>query len=369
MSRHVIQGNVPLDSFQLDCGQTLDHASVRFAMFGEPNDAGDNVVLICHALSGSARVDQWWPQILDTIDLNRWCVLGVNVLGSCYGTTGPCSLDPKTGKPYGPDFPQVSVRDIVRSQAQVLDQLGIKRLRAVIGGSIGGMQALQWAIDYPERVDASIGIGATPLSAMGLALNHLQRDAIRIDPEFRGGYYDPATPPLRGLATARGIAMCSYKSADLFDQRHGRNADRHGNTGKYDIAGYLEHQGRRFIGRFDANSYIALTRAMDDWDPARQYGSEEAAWGRMRAHVLLVGISSDWLFPARDVLSLSERLCAAGVNCAYREMQSAHGHDAFLAEAGQLAPWVRNELDAEEVGTLVIPSRTEEGAVVNGCCQ
>ncbi len=346
--------------FALECGGRLQPVTLRYAVYGELNAARDNAVLVCHALSGSARVADWWPGIFrregepgGLFDLARDCVIGTNVLGSCYGSTGPTSIDPASGEPYGPAFPVVTVSDMVRTQARLLDHLRIERLRVVVGGSIGGMQALQWAIDHPRRVERCCAIGTAPLPAMGLALNHLQRQAIRLDPAWCGGRYASDRPPARGLALARAIAMCSYKSAELFDERHGRRPDRNGEDPwasfeeRFDVAGYLDHQGEKLAGRFDANSYLALTKAMDLFDPARGYSSEEEALGRIEARVLLVGISSDWLFPAEDVARLAEQMAEASVDCRYAELQSAHGHDAFLADTHLLAPLLERWLEED----------------------
>ena len=249
--------------FRLEAGGSLQPVSIRYAVYGELNERRDNAVLVCHALSGSARVADWWPEMFGSVfDLSRDCVIGTNILGSCYGSTGPTSINPATGEPYGPDFPVVTIRDIVRAQAQVLDELGVERLRIVVGASIGGMQALQWAVDYPARVEHCIAIGTAPLSAMGLALNHLQRQAIRLDPKFCGGKYPPHEQPAGGLGLARAIAMCSYKSAELFDERYARKPNRNGEDPlrslehRYDVAGYLDYQGEKFVQRFDANAYL-----------------------------------------------------------------------------------------------------------------
>ncbi len=346
---HLIQGKHTFaeeDGFVLECGGTLRPVAIRYAMYGEPNAAGDNVVLVCHALSGSAEVAAWWPELFDDPRLfgnDRYCVLCSNILGSCYGSTGPAAIDPQTGRQYGAGFPLVTVGDLVRAQRELLRHLEIERVKLVIGGSIGGMQALEWAIDFPEMVEHCVAIGAAPLGAMGLALNHLQRQAIRMDPKWNGGEYSPDDPPAQGLALARALAMCSYKSAELFHERFGRNPNRNGEDpwtdlqGRFDVAGYLDYQGRKFVERFDANSYLAISRTMETFDPVRTFGSAQAAYSRVRAHVTLVGISSDWLFPAADVRSLGEQLRAAGAGCEYCEIASSHGHDAFLAEPEKLA--------------------------------
>src|SRR5882724_12062375 len=339
------------EPFRLNSGDRLQSGTLRYALYGELNETHDNALLVCHALSGSARVADWWPQLVgpgQPFDTTRYCVIGVNAIGSCYGSTGPRSEHPqRRGDLYGSDFPLITCRDMVRAQTLLLDYLGIERLHAVIGGSIGGMQALSWAVDFPARVERCIAIGAAPLSAMGLALNHLQRQAILNDPAWQGGHYALDQPPVAGLALARAIAVCSYKSAELFSERFARRPDRSGEdprsslTARYDIAGYLDYQGSIFTPRFDANSYLVLSKAMDTFDLAegeKSSASLQAALGRIRARLLLVGISSDWLFPPSDVRALAWAARAAGVKAKYAELNSSHGHDGFLAEA---ASWRR----------------------------
>jgi len=341
----VVEGDLPLE-----CGRTLARPVLRYAVYGRLNAARDNAVLVCHALSGSALAGSWWPGLFDGIvNLERECAICVNLLGSCYGSTGPGSTDPETGEVFGPEFPLVSIGDNVRAQARLLDSLGIARIRLAIGGSIGGMQALDWAILYPDRVERAVVIAMAPLGAMGLALNHLQRQAIQGDPDWREGRYPAGRQPRRGLAQARQIAMLSYKSPQLFAERFGRNPNRNGEDpwslsdhgggltgGRFDVAGFLDYQGERFLERFDANSYLAILRTMDTWDPARRFRDAREAYRRIEARVTFVGIRSDWLFPAQDVLRLAEEARAAGVQAEYWEMASDHGHDAFLAEQEEL---------------------------------
>jgi len=347
------EGDFVLDQgLMLESGRRLVRPTLHYALYGRLNAARDNAVLVCHALSGSALVGSWWPEIFAPgalLSLDHDFVICVNLLGSCYGSTGPGSVDPETGLVYGPDFPLVSIRDNVRAQAQLLDSLRIRRLRIVLGGSIGGMQALEWAIHDPERVERAAIIGAAPLSAMGLALNHLQRQAIQNDPDWDGGYYLAHRPPRLGLSLARQIGMISYKSPELFEERFSRNPNRNGENpwdhddqggglvgGRFDIAGYLDYQGDRFNDRFDANSYLAIMRTMDTWDPRNGLASPEESFGRIRARLTLVGISSDWLFPPVSVREFAETIRSAGVDVEYREMASTHGHDAFLAEQAEL---------------------------------
>ncbi len=347
------EGDFVLDQhLVLESGRTLANPTLHYAVYGRLNAARDNAVLVCHALTGSALVGSWWPEIFTpgaVLSLDHDFVICINMLGSCYGSTGPGSVNPETGLAYGPDFPLVSIRDNVRAQAQLLDSLGIRRLRLVLGGSIGGMQALEWAIHDPARVERALIIAVAPLSAMGLALNHLQRQAIQNDPDWAGGNYLPQRPPRQGLGLARQIGMLSYKSAALFDERFARNPNRNGENpwehddrgggligGRFDIAGYLDHQGQRFIDRFDANSYLAILRTMDTWDPLSGYASPQEVFGRIRARLSFVGISSDWLFPPESVRAFASTIRSAGVDADYREMVSAHGHDAFLAEQVEL---------------------------------
>jgi homoserine O-acetyltransferase len=355
--------------FRLEAGGALQPITIRYAIYGELNAARDNAVLACHALSGSARVGDWWPEMFaasaqgkardeaapdPVFDVSRDCVVCTNILGSCYGSTGPTSINPATQEPWGPDFPLVHIRDVVRAQAIVMDALGIEHLRTVIGASIGGMQALQWAVDYPDRVGHCIAIGTAPLSAMGLALNHLQRKAILQDSKFEGGHYSPGQQPADGLALARAIAMCSYKSAELFGERYARKPNRNGEDPlrslhhRFDVAGYLDYQGEKFVQRFDANSYLVISKLMDTFDLAHGYKSELAALKRIEAHVSLIGISSDWLFPPEDVRASAERMRAAGVECDYTQFESAHGHDGFLAEVAAIATVVNGRVDARK---------------------
>ena len=339
---HLIQGTVTLNNFELECGRTLPEANLRYAMYGEPNQDCSNVTLVCHALSGSARVDQWWPDLLDKLfDLESECIVCFNLIGSCYGSTSAASIDPETGRRYGGSFPQITVRDWVRSEKLALEELGIRHIRTAIGPSIGGMQAIQWAVEFPDWVDRIIAMGATQLSALGLGLNHIQREVVKLDPEWRGGnYYDDGEGPRAGLAQARALAMTTYKSAELFHARHGRKPDRKGQapwvceSGRFDISGYLDYQGELFWKRFDANAYLCVTRAMDLFDPQRDWHGE--AWERIRARVLLFGISSDVLFPEADVRALSQELRESGVDCTYVCVESSHGHDSFLAEPDKL---------------------------------
>lgn len=327
----------PGEDLPLDSGGTLVRPTLRYTVYGDPARLETEAVLVCHALSGSARVGEWWPGLFGPnrpLDISKVAVVCSNIIGSCYGSTGPTSVDPRTGVPYAERFPVVTVRDIVRAQRRLADHLGIRSLHAVIGASIGGMQALQWAVDEPDRVRAAIAIGAAPLPALGLALNHIQRLAIDLAQTSR----DPSA----GLALARAIATCTYKSADLFDSRYGRAPDRSGENpiesvaARFDVAGYLDHQGAMLVDRFNADAYRSITKAMDLFDVE----VDDVVRARLGSRLLLVGISSDWLFPPSTIEALSMRLAQAGVAAEYAELHSDHGHDGFLVEDSQLASLV-----------------------------
>lgn len=296
--------NVDIGALQLECGARLDSVRQRITTYGDPLSPA---VLVPHALTGSSRVAEWWGGLVGEgklLDPERCFIVGINALGSCYGSTGPSTVA---------DFPYVTVRDIVAAQARALDALGVQQLDLVIGASLGGMQALQWALDYPQRVQRAVMVGSHDhQSAMGVALNAIQREAIDID-------------PARGLRLARKIAMLSYKSDALLHRRHDRRADRKGRF-RYDVEGYLEHQAEVFSARMDPRSYTALTHAMDSFDVR---GSGEAL-GAPR--LLFVGISSDWLFLPGDVRAAADRFARLGYRSEYAEIESDHGHDAFLAE-------------------------------------
>ena len=301
---------VAIGPLPLDCGETLADAHQRVTTYGTPRRDGSNVVLVEHALTGSSRAAQWWPGIVGAgglFDPEDWCVVGINALGSCYGSSGPSTLD---------DFPRVTVRDIVRAEIRALDRLGIGRIAVVIGGSLGGMRALQWAVEAPERVRTCIAVGAHDHhSAMGVALNALQREAIALD-------------PARGVRLARKIAVLTYKSEELLSARHDRRPDRKGRP-LFDVEGYLERQADAFEARMDGASYAALTHAMDSFDVRGLLHANEPK-------LVFAGISSDWLFRPQDVRAAAARCARSGCDARYVELRSEHGHDAFLAEPAAL---------------------------------
>ncbi len=306
---------VNIGDLELDRGGILPAVEQRVAIYGEPGD-GRKIALVPHALTGSARVADWWGDLLAEgapLDLREWTVVGINAVGSCYGSTGPV---------LGASFPLVTVGDIVRAQRRAFDQIGIQTFDLVIGASLGGMQALQWALDAPERVSRAVVIGAHDhQTAMAIAFNSIQRDAIALEPKG-------------GLRIARKLAMLTYKSEALFRTRHDRKPDRKGRP-IYDVEGYLERQADIFETRMTPDAYVALTHAMDSQD-VREHDSRDTS-----PDLLFVGITSDWLFHPADIRAAAERLRARGFTATYRELESDHGHDAFLAEPKALAELLR----------------------------
>src|SRR3712207_4789597 len=277
------------------------------------------------------------------IDTERYFVTCSNVLGGCYGSTGPASPDPESGRPYAMGFPVVTIRDMVRAQKRLLDDLGVKRVQLVIGGSIGGQQALEWAVEFPDFVEKAVPVAATgTLGPQGLGMSELGRRAIMADPGWQGGdYYGTGRSPDAGLAIARMAGMMTYQSAAGQWERFGRRPasrpalyEEFG--GRFEVESYLHYQGKDLVGRFDANSYLYLSRAMDLYDVADGYESAEEAYSRIEAEVLFVGISSDWLFPPGEVRATAERARKVGAQAHYAEIDSLSGHDSFLKDWAQL---------------------------------
>ncbi|MDQ2679480.1 MAG: homoserine O-acetyltransferase [Candidatus Eremiobacteraeota bacterium] len=325
----MIERTLQLDGLELAQGGVLENIEQRVTIYGEPNKTRSNIVLVPHALTGNSRVAEWWSGLIGrgrAIDPDHHCIVGINALGSCYGSSGPLSAA-QDGAPYGDRFPTVTVSDMVRAQARALDQLGFERLALAIGGSLGGMQALQWALAFPERIGHAVVVGASDrLSAMGIALNAIQRECIDLD-------------PVRGLGTARKIAMLTYKSSGLLTERYGRKPDRTGRR-RFDIEGYLRYQASIFIDRMDATSYRRLSLAMDLFEPKVDLLLDHSPG------LTFIGITSDWLFPPQDVRASARRFTEVGFNANYRELQSNHGHDAFLAEPYALAALIKPIFDS-----------------------
>ncbi len=350
-----------LGSFEPELGGFLQDVTIAYETWGELNAAGDNAVLVAHALTGDShaagepdetyRKDGWWEPVIGPghpIDTGEYFVICSNVLGGCSGSTGPASPDPASGKPYGSRFPIVTIRDIVRVQKRLLDDLGVKRLALVAGGSIGGQQALEWAVEFPGFVEKAIPVAANgALGPQGLGMSELGRRAIMDDPDWQGGdYYGTGRSPDRGLALARMAGMMTYQSAAGQWERFGRRpasrpalCEEFG--GRFEIESYLHYQGQDLVGRFDANSYMYLLRAMDLYDVAAGYESPEEAYARIRARVLFVGITSDWLFPAREVRAAAETAKRAGADASYAEVDTLSGHDAFLKDWDELEAAIR----------------------------
>ena len=352
---------------RLEYGGVLNDVCVTFETYGELNAAKDNAVLLCHALTGSAHaagvqgitpsvtpqgeVPGWWDPLIGpgkAVDTRQHFVICSNVLGGCYGTTGPSSLNPETGEPYRLSFPRYTVRDIVAVQARLLDALGIESVRAVIGGSMGGMQALEWAATHPERVRSlvSIAVGARH-SAWAIGLNEVARRAITSDPAWQGGNYLPGTQPEAGLGLARAVAMLSYRSVDSLEAKFGRervSASRDLLAHSFEIESYLNYQGVKLVKRFDANTYLYLTKAMDDFDLSEGRGRLKHVLQKMTMPSLIMGITSDVLYPEPEQLALVEGL----PNADYARISSPHGHDAFLIEFPQLAARLRRFLGGLE---------------------
>lgn len=348
-------------SLPLDLGGSLSPVTLAYETWGTLNTAADNVIILCHALTGDTHAydpalpnDQqsgWWNPLIgpgQAIDTDRYFVICINVLGSCYGSSGPTSINPDTGQRYRCDFPHVTIGDIVRSQHLVIQTLGIQRIHAVIGGSLGGLQALEWSLAYPEMVDRAVVIAAAPrLSAQGLAIDDIARQSIMADPSWQLGNYPHNSGPSDGLAIARMLAMLTYTSAEGLETRFGRRTAIRGSSRpafglRRDVETYLHHQGTKLVNRFDANSYLYLTYTMDLYDAAERRGNNDVeAFSHIAADVLAIGISSDWLYPARQVQTMHESIVAAGGHATYREIVSPNGHDAFLQEWDQLDAMLR----------------------------
>ncbi|WP_437205003.1 homoserine O-acetyltransferase MetX [Planctomicrobium sp. SH664] len=345
-------GDEPLT---LESGATLGPITVAYETYGQLTPARDNVIYICHALTGDAHVagrhspddrkPGWWDGFVGPgkpIDTDRYFVICANVLGGCQGTTGPSSINPQTGVPYGPEFPFITLRDIVEVHNALLDSLGIDRVMAIVGGSLGGMQALEWAVRRPERVGAALVLAAgAKLNAQGIAFNAVGRRAIHADPLFRAGlYYDQEEKPRFGLALARMVAHITYLSEQSIEMKFGRRLQ-HSDQFAYDlraetefqVESYLHYQGKRFVERFDANCYLALTRAMDYFDLSKGKSSLKDVFREGKTRFLVVSYTSDWLFPTSQSKELVQAMIEARRHVTFCELKSTFGHDAFLIDS------------------------------------
>ena len=349
----------------LSSGQVINQYTLAVETYGTLNADASNAVLICHALNASHHVAGvnpdnpkdigWWDNMVGPgkpVDTNIFFVIGVNNLGSCFGSSGPASINPETNKPWGNSFPVVTVEDWVNAQARVADHFGIQRFAAVMGGSLGGMQALSWAIQWPERVANCVVIASTSnLSAQNIAFNEVARRAIITDPEFHGGnYYEHGVVPRRGLSVARMIGHITYLSDDDMAEKFGRsqrdpNANGHYKYGfdvEFEVESYLRYQGAKFSTYFDANTYLLITRALDYFDPARPFGGDlTAALQQAQANFLVVSFSTDWRFPASRSRELVKGLLDCKHSVSYAEIDAPHGHDAFLLDDARYHAVVR----------------------------
>jgi homoserine O-acetyltransferase len=358
----VVEADPPL---RLVCGKTLGPIDVAYETYGELNEQKDNAVLICHALSGNAHVagfssaddrkPGWWDIMVGPgkpIDTSKYFVICSNFLGGCSGTTGPSSVNPATGRPYGLEFPIITIEDTVHVQKRLLDKLGILHLLGVIGGSMGGMQVLQWAVSYPDFVDAAMCIAATTrLNAQSIAFDAVGRNAILADPCFNDGQYHDQAAPGRGLAIARMIGHITYLSEESMRYKFGRDLRdsagyQYDFNSEFSVETYLDYQGQAFVERFDANSYLYISKAMDYFDLTREYGSLQQAFANSSGRFLIVSFTSDWLFTPQQSEDIVEALGAKGKDVTYCNIYTSYGHDAFLLEAPTLGKLIRGFIDS-----------------------
>lgn len=356
----------PPNPLILESGEQLGPITVAYETYGELSPKRDNAVFVCHALTGDAHVagkhsaddrkSGWWDPLIGpgrALDTTKYFVICANVLGGCQGTTGPMSVDPKTGRPYGARFPFITVGDMVTVHRELVRFLGVEKLLGVIGGSLGGMQALDWAARFPDSLRAAVCLAASArLSAQGIAFNAVGRRAITVDPNFNNGDYYSADGPRKhgedgpryGLALARMVAHITYLSELSIERKFGRRLQHSDQFAyqlqqetEFQIESYLHYQGKRFIERFDANSYLYLTRAMDYFDLAAKHSSLEQAFGRTDARFLVTSYNTDWLFPSSQSREIVTSLVKTGRHVTYLELESVFGHDSFLIEVEQLA--------------------------------
>ncbi|MGA9287113.1 MAG: homoserine O-acetyltransferase [Anaerobacillus sp.] len=339
---------VSIGPLKLESGEELPHVELAYERVGY-SDAP--VILVCHALTGNQYTvgeQGWWSGLIGDgkyVDTGEFQVITFNVLGGCSGSTGPLSVNPVSGLPYQADFPFISVRDMVHSQKIALEKLGINHLHAVIGGSLGGMQVLEWGILYPDWMDHLVPLAVTPsLSAYGIAYNSISRFAITNDPDWRDGYYDLQNPPASGLATARMIGMISYRTDEMFQKNFGRNLNRSpGGSHKetpYDVESYLHYQGNKLVGRFDANSYLYLLKAMDMHDVARGRGDIAEAIQMIQSNVLAISFKGDLIYPPQDL----EKMFSMERPGHFYVVDTKFGHDGFLVEFDKWGPLIKEKL-------------------------
>ncbi len=335
------------DQLPLDCGVTLSPVEVAYETYGVLNQAKDNAVMVLHAFSGDAHAageGGWWSNMVGPgkgFDTDRYFVICSNILGGCRGTTGPGSINPETGCPWAMSFPSVSISDMVRLQKMLIDHLGIPRLLAVAGGSMGGMQALEWAVAYPESVAAALPIACTARhSAQQIAFNEVGRQAIMADPDWNDGNYYEGRPPARGLSVARMVGHITYMSDHSMREKFGRRLRA---PDQFEVESYLQYRGSKFVDRFDANSYIYITRAMDIFDLTDR-GTLASLFERVKTRFLVISFTSDWLYPSYQSLEIVSALRSRNCDVAYCNLESHYGHDAFLLESEEQTDLVRGFL-------------------------
>jgi homoserine O-acetyltransferase len=384
----VTQATTTLESFTFECGRTLPEMELEYETYGE--FTGENAVLVCHALTGSAHVagrdridtaDQaraWWDDIVGpgkAIDTKEYFVVSVNVPGSCYGSAGPPTEDPETGEPYGTDFPPVTVRDWTEAQRAVLDELGVPHLHAVVGGSVGGMNVLEWAKRHPDHVEKLIPIAAAArLDPQCLAIDAIARRAITTDPNWADGdYYGDGPDPDDGLALARQLGHVMYLSKASMERKFGRRAAGRDAVRSFpadpaagffpyrDVESYLDYQAEKFVERFDANSYLYLTRAMDNYDLAAGFESDADALAAFEGEALVISFTGDWHFTTQQAEELAESLRAVDAATAHHVIDSDHGHDAFLVEPDRLGPPLADFLEEGVEGTAITDTAGDDG--------
>ena len=362
---------------RLDCQQDLAPFTVAYQTYGELNAEKSNAILICHALTGDQHVasihpvtgkEGWWSTLVGPgrpVDTTRYFVICANILGGCMGSTGPASIDPKTGQCYGINFPIITIRDIVNAQVRLIDHLGIDTLFSIIGGSMGGMQVLDWAARYKDRFVTAMPIATAPWhSAQNIAFHEVGRQAVMADPDWHGGSYAAfGTRPARGLAVARMAAHITYLSEKALQDKFGRGfQDRNARSFSFDadfkIESYLRHQGSTFVDRFDANSYLYITRAMDYFDLEDEYGGKLAnAFQGSKAQFCVISFTSDWLYPTRDSRAIVKALNAVAANVSFVELDSDKGHDAFLLDEKEFLATVTGFLNAAAAKRGIKPAR------------
>jgi homoserine O-acetyltransferase len=353
---------VQFESLPLDSGATLAPVDVAYETYGALNESKTNAILILHAFSGDAHAagisretgkPGWWDSMIGpgkAFDTDKYFVICTNVLGGCRGTTGPSSINPATGKPYALDFPVITQADMVRLQKKFIDYLGIPRLLAVCGGSMGAMQALQWAVDYPNAIASAIPIAGTwRHSAQQIAFNEVGRQAIMADPDWNGGNYYGGKPPARGLAVARMIGHITYMSDESMREKFGRRLRGKQSFGfdfdvDFEVESYLRYRGSQFVDRFDANSYLYITKAMDYFDITNGSGSLVAALEKVTARFLVISFTSDWLYPSYQSQEIVNALRSLNRDVAYCELTSNYGHDAFLVDVAEQTEVIRGFL-------------------------